>query len=135
MQEVSEERKELSAEWQQYKPEDFGTDPVPVPADPEAELRAAIEASLAMAPPLGPMNPQAAPLMGPPAVSLHVEQRPAETAYNRPHEGVGAESVTAAMSGLTLGAAGQQPPAVGRSAAALKPDVSTMLTQMVCGLL
>ena len=42
-------------EWQQYRPEDFGPDPAHATgSDPEAELQAALNASLADAPPLGP---------------------------------------------------------------------------------
>ncbi|BDA50054.1 probable mRNA decay activator protein ZFP36 at N-terminal half [Coccomyxa sp. Obi] len=40
-----------TAEWQQYKPEDFGSDSV---SNPEADYEAAVAASLADVPPLGP---------------------------------------------------------------------------------
>lgn len=45
----------IEDEWQQYRPEDFGLEPVPnVTSDPEAEYQAAIQASLAHMPPVGP---------------------------------------------------------------------------------
>lgn len=106
-----------SEEWQQYKPEDFGADAVPA-ADPEAELRAAIKASLADAPPLGP------PTTHQQGFSVARPLQHSGSQYPAP-----AEHAAAAGSGhgLTNG--------VDSQAAPLKPEVSLMLSQMVRWLL
>ncbi|KAK9903428.1 hypothetical protein WJX75_005335 [Coccomyxa subellipsoidea] len=69
-------------EWQQYRPEDFGPDPAHATgSDPEAELQAALNASLADAPPLGPATGFKSPVAdqhinGARPVTQHAQQPP-----------------------------------------------------------